>query len=86
MKHRVRPRTYAVAGGALLLALVLSLTVGPFGQSTEAPPPGAIEKIVAKNRAAAVAAAAAQRAESAEAAQAADRALDRRDAEAAAAD
>ncbi len=86
MKRRIRPRTYAVAGGALLLALVLSLTVGPFGQSTQAPPPGAIEKIVAKNRAAAVSAAAAQRAESAEAAEAADLALDRREAEAVPAD
>jgi len=86
MSRRIRPRTYAVAGGALLLALVLSLTVGPWGRSTEAPPPGAIEKIVAKNRAAAMTAAAAQRAESAKAAQAADLALDRRDAQAVAAD
>ena len=71
-------RTLAVASGALLVALLLSLTLGR--ASNEAPPPAALDRIAAKNCNAAVAAAAAQRAESAEAAKAADVALARNEA------
>lgn len=72
-------RTSIALAGALLLALILSVTISRFGESSEAPPPAVIEKIAAKNRDAAVAAAAIQRAESEVAAEAADRAQDQRE-------
>lgn len=72
-------RTSIALAATLLVALILSLTVGRFREPGEAPPPGAIEKIAAKNRNAAVTAAATQRAESAVAAEAADRAQEQRE-------
>lgn len=78
---RIQPRYLAVAAGALVLAVALSLTVGRLGGPGEGMDPAALQRIVAKNKEAATQAAAAQRAESEASAEAADRAVDRREAE-----
>ncbi len=61
----IRPKVYAGAGMAFLLALVLVVLAGRLAQPPPGLPPAALEKIADKNRAAAAQAAAVQRAESA---------------------